>query len=277
MPYLSPHAPDIVERHLTSATGPWRLVEVVAGSLGPILARVWGSPEGLCAGDSIASLLGVPRGRAAELFGGSVEVRGICTGAVVHEGSALGLLQTSSPVPDTQLSALGEALGEGLVQHGPGKGHALVMADGKCQSWSVDADPEQRARWLAAFSASDGPLVALDGWLAHVAPLRGRDQQLVTLRATELVSVPAMARLSPTQLRVAGRWARGETAQEIADALSRGTETVRTHLREVYRRLGISSRLELVGHQHQWDSWGWVDGSVSSAAAPAGRSGDAPR
>jgi DNA-binding CsgD family transcriptional regulator len=40
---------------------------------------------------------------------------------------------------------------------------------------------------------------------------------------------------------------RGEKNSEIASALDIGTETARTHAKHVYRKLGVSSRKELLG------------------------------
>lgn len=51
--------------------------------------------------------------------------------------------------------------------------------------------------------------------------------------------------LSRAQRRVAEFLAAGATVRETAHAMGVAPETVRTHLREVYRRLGIGSRAEL--------------------------------
>lgn len=51
--------------------------------------------------------------------------------------------------------------------------------------------------------------------------------------------------LSNTQIQVARRAADGATLREIARTMGRSPDTVRSHLREVYRRLDVSSRLEL--------------------------------
>jgi DNA-binding CsgD family transcriptional regulator len=51
--------------------------------------------------------------------------------------------------------------------------------------------------------------------------------------------------LSPTQRRVAEYAAVGATVSEIARTLDAAAETVRSHLKEVYRRLEVASRLEL--------------------------------
>lgn len=51
--------------------------------------------------------------------------------------------------------------------------------------------------------------------------------------------------LTKTQIQVARRAAQGATLSEIARVIGRSPDTVRAHLREVYRRLEVSSRLEL--------------------------------
>ena len=51
-----------------------------------------------------------------------------------------------------------------------------------------------------------------------------------------------LAQLSPQQVRVLRLAARGQTDREIAEELHVGRETVKSHLREAYRKLGIHSR-----------------------------------
>lgn len=51
--------------------------------------------------------------------------------------------------------------------------------------------------------------------------------------------------LSKTQIQVARRAAEGVTLQEIARAMNRSPDTVRSHLREIYRRLDVANRVEL--------------------------------
>lgn len=53
--------------------------------------------------------------------------------------------------------------------------------------------------------------------------------------------------LSKTQIQVARRASEGATLHEIARAMNRSPDTVRSHLREIYRRLDVASRLELAG------------------------------
>ena len=52
-------------------------------------------------------------------------------------------------------------------------------------------------------------------------------------------------RLSPREREIAGAFSEGESYQQIADRLCLAPSTVRTHLTTVYRKLGVSSKLEL--------------------------------
>lgn len=54
------------------------------------------------------------------------------------------------------------------------------------------------------------------------------------------------ARLSPRQLEVLSHVARGLTDAGVAAALGISTSTAKTHLREVYRRLGVASRTQAI-------------------------------
>jgi DNA-binding CsgD family transcriptional regulator len=58
---------------------------------------------------------------------------------------------------------------------------------------------------------------------------------------------PALAELTPHELRVASVVASGATNQEIASRLFVTHKTVEYHLRSIYRKLGIRSRSELTG------------------------------
>lgn len=67
---------------------------------------------------------------------------------------------------------------------------------------------------------------------------------LVQLSEARSVEKSAVS-LSPTQREVASFAASGATVAEIASAIGRKPETVRSHLREAYSRLGVSNRVEL--------------------------------
>jgi DNA-binding NarL/FixJ family response regulator len=56
---------------------------------------------------------------------------------------------------------------------------------------------------------------------------------------------PALAGLTPHELRVASIVASGATNQEIASRLFVTQKTVEYHLRSIYRKLGLRSRSEL--------------------------------
>ena len=79
---------------------------------------------------------------------------------------------------------------------------------------------------------------------------------LANVTRLERATLSPSAVLTPAQLEVANLAAAGATAKEIAAMLGRSIETVRSHLRHVYRRLDISSRAELgriVGGPHERD------------------------
>jgi DNA-binding CsgD family transcriptional regulator len=61
----------------------------------------------------------------------------------------------------------------------------------------------------------------------------------------ELTSSVLLDGLTPTELRVADLVAKGKTNGNIARALKVKPSTVDTHLRHIYRKLGINSRAEL--------------------------------
>lgn len=54
--------------------------------------------------------------------------------------------------------------------------------------------------------------------------------------------------LSPRELQIAQSYAGGETYQTIAETLCIAPSTVRTHLATIYRKLEVSSKLELAAH-----------------------------
>jgi DNA-binding NarL/FixJ family response regulator len=85
--------------------------------------------------------------------------------------------------------------------------------------------------------------------LAVVPPGAGEQQRLlgwiVDDEAPVAAKTPAEELLTDRQRAVARAAAAGETVPRIARRLRLRAETVRTHLRDVYRRLGIRDRTEL--------------------------------
>lgn len=65
------------------------------------------------------------------------------------------------------------------------------------------------------------------------------------LRRKNAIDGLPLDRLSETQRRIAGLTAEGLSNQEIADASFLSVNTVKTHLRNIFRELGIQSRREL--------------------------------
>ncbi|HEX3752481.1 MAG TPA: helix-turn-helix transcriptional regulator, partial [Streptosporangiaceae bacterium] len=55
----------------------------------------------------------------------------------------------------------------------------------------------------------------------------------------------AVSELTPQELQIALRIAGGQTTRETAAALFLSPKTIEYHLRNIYRKLGISSRTEL--------------------------------
>jgi len=76
--------------------------------------------------------------------------------------------------------------------------------------------------------------------------MRGETEQfLVRVSLAPRLRLAPDAVLSPRQRRIAALATQGKSAAEIATLLSCSTGTVRSHLREIYRRLGVSNRAEL--------------------------------
>ena len=73
----------------------------------------------------------------------------------------------------------------------------------------------------------------------------GRAGLLVEVAPAAPVFLAPDGALTPTQRKVAEYACDGSTTQEIASTMQMSVETVRTHMREVYRRLDVASRVEL--------------------------------
>lgn len=86
------------------------------------------------------------------------------------------------------------------------------------------------------------------GWQVRRMDLGQRDDRPLVVGLLEaLPSVAGLGgRLTPRQLQVAKAAAAGESVPEFAARFGISRHTVRRHLEEVHRRLGISRRAELV-------------------------------
>jgi DNA-binding CsgD family transcriptional regulator len=80
----------------------------------------------------------------------------------------------------------------------------------------------------------------------NVVPLRGESGELWLVLPERRRAPNPFDGLSPRQRQVAELAALGGSAKHIAIKLGVGYETVRTHLKNVYRMLGVATRTELV-------------------------------
>jgi DNA-binding CsgD family transcriptional regulator len=111
-----------------------------------------------------------------------------------------------------------------------------------------------------AFLESGEDRLRLNTGLGEMELLRLRgehgDQVLLRVSAGRPLGIPVPAELTPRQLDVAAYAVAGATVTEIASALRVGPETIRTHLKDTYRRLHVGNRLELARLlQPTWPVW----------------------
>jgi DNA-binding CsgD family transcriptional regulator len=85
-----------------------------------------------------------------------------------------------------------------------------------------------------------------DRVLESLARLGGRGRRAVA-------AVQGRETLSPREREVAILTARGQTAQEVGEALFIGKRTVETHLANVYAKLGVGSKRELIQRAVEFD------------------------
>lgn len=140
------------------------------------------------------------------------------------------------------------------------RGLVVLGGDGR-----VEMANEAAARWLALVDAlgygagvaplpptidgAVGALHAVGPAVAELMRLEGTDGEaryLVEVTAPEAPRRRRAVFLTDRQREVAAFASHGATVPEIARHLGLGRETVRAHLKEVYRRLGVSNRAELV-------------------------------
>ena len=121
---------------------------------------------------------------------------------------------------------------------------------GGCSLANTWLDARRAARLETVVSAArecDGPCL-VDGMLTQLSPIRAGDDLAMIVVRLELAPAATMApdaALTPTQREVAEFAVAGATANEIAEAMNRSVHTVRSHLKNIYERLQVASRLEL--------------------------------
>ncbi|MFF9193897.1 LuxR C-terminal-related transcriptional regulator [Streptomyces sp. NPDC014779] len=106
----------------------------------------------------------------------------------------------------------------------------------------------RRRRLVEARGPLSDALVTFERAAAGVWADQARAELRATGGAVGRRAVPgAVGELTPQQLRIAGLVAAGATNHEIAGRLSLSPRTVDHHLRNVFARLGVRSRVELSG------------------------------
>lgn len=119
----------------------------------------------------------------------------------------------------------------------------------------IEADARFGAALRCQWPCWSGPRLPgeLVGALARVpagkpqvlGELRASVRQAGSLRLLVLDRVSVLARLTPREAEVAGRFAAGRSYKEIAKACALAPATVRHHLRAVYKKLGVSDKAQL--------------------------------
>ena len=125
--------------------------------------------------------------------------------------------------------------------------HTRRVEFGTDGAWPWLSQTEFRERFGHTGSAGKGQARLVGEARVRSTPMTnpGRKGLLVEVSPADPVMVAPDGVLTPTQRRVAEYACNGSTTQEIATVMKMSVETVRTHMREVYRRLDVASRVEL--------------------------------
>jgi DNA-binding CsgD family transcriptional regulator len=127
---------------------------------------------------------------------------------------------------------------------------------------------EDLGRWQAAEGATDDAIASLDRALAidvhagagwDAARVRRRLRQLGVRRRITISKRPATGweALTSAEAAVAQLAAEGKTNREIAETLFISPHTVNSHLRHIFDKLGVNSRVSLTrtaGARRSWDA-----------------------
>lgn len=133
----------------------------------------------------------------------------------------------------------------------PGSGSALAVVDRRGMLYVADQGLSEllRREW-PNWSGPRLPEVLLDHLRAHT-PYRGqrvsvRFHPVADLWMVDGRAVTEAGRLTPREAEIARRFSLGDSYKEIAKALDIAPTTARHHLREIYRKLDVSDKAELV-------------------------------
>lgn len=122
------------------------------------------------------------------------------------------------------------------------------LASPRASEWLSDHRRAAIVAYLRALRAGEAPpLGFVDGYAMVAAKLCGDDGPAfhVNVRLPDPIALSPAAALTPREREVAALAAAGATATEIAAELGNTPHTVRGHLKSIYHRLGISTRVEL--------------------------------
>lgn len=126
----------------------------------------------------------------------------------------------------------------------------VMFASDAARAWLAVVDCGEAIARLAAHLVRKTPRegsFTIHGLRFRWVRMDGREGPgtIVTVDGAPLLSVAPDALLSPLQQVIARRAAEGASAAAIAAALARGKESVRSHMKQIYRRLGASNRAQL--------------------------------
>lgn len=115
-------------------------------------------------------------------------------------------------------------------------------------AWLSRERAEIFARCVCAADRDEGKQFRVDGVSARLVRLAGGEsvRYLAMLKDRDSIELRVGAGLSPMEQAVAEDLAAGLTIPEIAASRGRAESTVKTQAKNIYRELGVASRVELV-------------------------------
>jgi DNA-binding CsgD family transcriptional regulator len=124
----------------------------------------------------------------------------------------------------------------------------IEFASAAGKAWAVPAGVRAAlVAWARKVERGEPEEPVLFGMRVSWSRLEGRGgvRYLLHLEPVKPPELEPTTELSPTQRRVAELALAGLTSGEIGEALAMTSATVRTHLKAIYERLGVSNRAEL--------------------------------
>lgn len=138
--------------------------------------------------------------------------------------------------------------GEGFATFNPAGG--LQYASPEAASFLGDDEREQLAHIIRELDGGDITkcIQVIRGVEVRITRMEGGGvfRYLVQFVAPAMPTLDPTARLTPAQREIADHVCTGASNAEIADATQRAVGTVKVHLRNIYSRLDISGRTELM-------------------------------